>query len=83
MIEPGSGSGLRRENGFGGAGDAFYEALLAAHHGLSDAESAALDARLVLILANQVGDLAVLSEALRIGRATLMPSSDEPLGERA
>ena len=36
--------------------DAFYEAWVAAHEGLSEAASAELDARLVLLLANQVGD---------------------------
>jgi hypothetical protein len=66
---------LRREDNFGGDADSFYEALLRAHEGLSDAESAALDARLVLILANQVGDLAVLREALAAARASLAPSS--------
>ncbi len=64
---------LRREDGFGGSADAFYELLLRAHSGLDDAESAALDARLVLILANQVGDLAVLAEALEAARASLSP----------
>ena len=44
--------------------DAFYEALIAAHEGLCDEESHALDARLVLILANQIGDLATLKAAL-------------------
>lgn len=64
--------GLRRDDNFAGEADAFYEALLAAHRGLSDADSAALDARLVLILANQVGDLAVLREALAEARGSLV-----------
>ena len=38
--------------------------LLAAHEGLTDDESAALNARLILILANHIGDRAVLTEAL-------------------
>lgn len=83
MTNPRPEGGLRRDDGFGGFGDAFYEALLAAHHGLSDAESAALDSRLVLILANEVGDLGVLREALRIGRASLGSPGDELSGERA
>ncbi len=41
-------------------GDDFYEALIAAHHGLSANDSARLNARLVLILANAIGDLATL-----------------------
>jgi hypothetical protein len=52
----------------GAAGDDFYAALMAAHEGLSFEESAALNARLVLILANQVGDLDVLRAALEAAR---------------
>ena len=40
--------------------DGFYAALLAAHEGLSEAQSADLNARLVLLLANQCADQAVL-----------------------
>ena len=46
--------------------DGVYEALIAAHDGLSTDESAAFNARLVLILANHVGDAQVLSEALKV-----------------
>jgi hypothetical protein len=48
----------------GSAGDDFYAALMAAHEGLSFEESAKLNARLVLVLANQVGDLKVLKKAI-------------------
>jgi hypothetical protein len=48
--------------------DGFYEAWLRAHEGLDDAESADLDARLVLLLANQVGDQAVLLECIAEAR---------------
>lgn len=48
--------------------DAFYAELLAAHRGLSEAESHALNARLVLILANHVGDLGALREALALAK---------------
>lgn len=48
--------------------DGFYAELLAAHGGLTEAESHALNARLVLILANHVGDREALSEALRLAR---------------
>jgi hypothetical protein len=51
--------------------DDFYQALIEAHAGLSDEQSAALNARLVLLLANQVGDLATLREAIAAARATL------------
>jgi hypothetical protein len=56
------------------APDDFYEALLDAHRDLSTAESHALNARLVLLLANHVGDLDVLREALRIARESAMPA---------
>lgn len=44
--------------------DEFYAELLTAHEGLSKAESDALNARLILLLANHIGDRAVLSQAL-------------------
>jgi hypothetical protein len=49
--------------------DDFYAALIAAHDGLDEAESHALNARLVLLLANHVGSLAVLREALAAARS--------------
>lgn len=52
------------------APDATYAALLAAHKGLSEAESQALNARLVLILMNHVGDGDTLAEALHLARST-------------
>lgn len=45
--------------------DDFYAELLAAHEGLEKADSDALNARLVLVLANHIGDKAVLSDAIR------------------
>jgi hypothetical protein len=53
------------------APDAFYEALIDAHSGLTEEQSAALNARLILLLANQVGDLATLKEAIAAARAAL------------
>ena len=44
--------------------DGFYDELIAAHEGLSKEESDALNARLILILANQIGDRSVLQEAI-------------------
>ncbi|MGI9509261.1 MAG: DUF2783 domain-containing protein [Geminicoccaceae bacterium] len=44
--------------------DDFYAGLLAAHEGLSEAETHALNARLLLILANHIGSGNVLAEAL-------------------
>ncbi|MGZ8254494.1 MAG: DUF2783 domain-containing protein [Burkholderiaceae bacterium] len=49
--------------------DDFYQALIDAHAGLSEQESAALNARLILLLANQVGDLATLKEAIAAAKA--------------
>ncbi|MDA7424789.1 DUF2783 domain-containing protein [Thalassococcus lentus] len=48
--------------------DGFYAELLDAHEGLTDDESAAFNARLILILANHIGERAVLSEALRTAK---------------
>ncbi|MGD9600926.1 MAG: DUF2783 domain-containing protein [Gammaproteobacteria bacterium] len=45
-------------------GDEFYARLVALHDGLSVEQSLLLDARLILLLANQVGDPAVLEEIL-------------------
>ena len=49
--------------------DEAYRQIIEAHRGLSEEDSAALDARLVLILANHIGDLDVLRAALRLARA--------------
>lgn len=62
---------LRRGDGFAGQGDEFYNELIATHEGLSDDDSAKLNARLVLLLANHVADLAVVREALSAARASL------------
>lgn len=53
----------------GAAGDDFYEALMEAHEGLDFEASAALNARLVLILANCVGDGQMLKAALEAAKA--------------
>ena len=50
--------------------DNFYEALLNAHQGLSLDASHALNARLVLLLADRVGSNQVLNEVLAAARAT-------------
>jgi hypothetical protein len=47
-----------------GDADGFYAALVAAHEGLTEAQSAELNARLVFLLANQVGDAAVLRDCV-------------------
>lgn len=48
--------------------DDFYAELLAAHEGLSKEDSDALNARLILTLANHIGDREVLSEAIRTAK---------------
>lgn len=58
--------------------DAFYEALLDTHAGLPTAESHALNARLVLLLANQIGDQGVLLSCLETARDTAAHRRNEP-----
>lgn len=48
--------------------DAFYHALVLAHEGLTDAQSADLNARLIFLLANQLGDQDVLMACLKAAR---------------
>ncbi len=55
--------------------DSFYEQLLDAHQGLSSAQSELFNARLILLLANQVGDGRVLQECLAAARIALAPAS--------
>jgi Protein of unknown function (DUF2783) len=50
------------------APDDFYEALINAHQDLTIKESQAFNARLVLLLANQIGALPVLLEALQAAK---------------
>jgi Protein of unknown function (DUF2783) len=53
--------------------DDFYQTLIDAHIGLTDEQSAALNARLVLLLANQIGELSTLRQAIAAARASLDP----------
>jgi len=46
------------------APDDFYERLIATHRGLTDAQSALVNAKLILLLANHIGDADVLAEAM-------------------
>jgi anthranilate phosphoribosyltransferase len=61
---------LRREPNVADT-DALYTAIVEAHAGLTEAESAALNARLILLLANHVGDLAVVREAIATARKSI------------
>lgn len=63
----------------GKRGDDVYAALMEAHQGLTDEAGARLNARLVLLLANQIGDADIVLEAIaraREGKArSLEPDS--------
>ena len=50
--------------------DTFYEQLLDAHAGLSREQSELLNARLILLLANQVGDAKLLRECIAAAQKT-------------
>ena len=49
--------------------DGFYEELIDGQRGLNEEQAELMTSRLVLILANHIGDRAVLSEALQLARA--------------
>ena len=49
-------------------GDDFYEAVIDTHRDLTDEQSSLVNARLVLLLSNHIGDLSVLREAMHIAR---------------
>lgn len=60
--------------------DDLYEILLEAHRGLSDDQAWRVTAKIALLLANHVGDAAVVREAARLARAAAEPAeptSDE------
>jgi hypothetical protein len=50
--------------------DETYARLIATHDGLTEAESHALNARLILIPMNHIGDEATLAEAMRLARSS-------------
>ncbi len=52
------------------APDAFYQALIDAHQDLSDEQSREMNTALILVLSNHIGDMAVLTEALAVARAS-------------
>lgn len=53
------------------AGDDFYEALIDTHRDLTDEQSEQVNARLVLLLANHIGDIGVLRQAMALARQGL------------
>jgi hypothetical protein len=52
-------------------GDDFYEALIDTHRDLTDEQSALVNAKLVLLLSNHIGDTTVLREAMQIARQSV------------
>jgi Protein of unknown function (DUF2783) len=67
---------LSTRSNFAKPDDAF-RAVVEAHRGLSEAESADLDAALVLILANHIGDIAVLREAIALARCRMIETGQQ------
>ena len=63
------------EDRLGANGDDFYVALLDAHSGLSEADSTRLNARLILLLANEVGDIDRLKRVIGQARSGLGAST--------
>jgi hypothetical protein len=67
---------LSTSSNFAKPDDAF-RMVVEAHRGLSDAQSADLDAALVLVLANHIGDLEVLREAIELAKRRLVDGSQQ------
>jgi hypothetical protein len=57
--------------------DDAFRAIVEAHRGLTEAQSADLDAALVLILANHIGDLGLLSEAIELAKRRMLETSQQ------
>lgn len=57
--------------------DDAFRAVVEAHRGLNDAQSADLDAALVLILANHIGDIEVLREAIALAKRRVIDASQQ------
>ncbi|MBF6616451.1 DUF2783 domain-containing protein [Pollutimonas thiosulfatoxidans] len=72
-------SQLHTESRFASPDD-FYEQLIDAHRDLTTEQSHALNAALVLLLANHIGDLDIVGEALNHARATLQDLPNTPSG---
>jgi len=57
--------------------DDAFRAVVEAHRGLSEEQSADFDAALVLILANHIGDIEVLREAITLARRRMLDASQQ------
>lgn len=53
--------------------DDFYERLIETHRGLSDEQSRDVNCKLVLLMANHIGDMDILTEAMTLSREGLLP----------
>jgi hypothetical protein len=60
------------------APDDFYERLIATHRGLTDDQSALVNAKLILLLANHIGDPDVLAQAMAAAREGIGARSEAP-----
>jgi hypothetical protein len=58
--------------------DAFYQALIDMHQGLSPADSQLVNAKLILLLANQIGDMKVLRAAMALARTDIGAAPGDP-----
>jgi uncharacterized protein DUF2783 len=67
---------LSTNSNFAKPDDAF-RAVVEAHRGLSDEQSADLDAALVLILANHIGDLDVLNDAIVLAKRRMVATAQQ------
>ena len=56
-------------------GDDFYEALIDTHRDLTDEQSALVNAKLIVLLSNHIGDIKILREAMALARADIAPNA--------
>jgi hypothetical protein len=63
-------SNLITDNNFSQPDD-FYEALISVHSDLTPEQSEALNARLVLLMANHIGDLSIINQAITLARTSI------------
>jgi hypothetical protein len=68
QLQPNFGEAGRRALRDYSPGDDFYQLLIDTHRDLSDEQSVLVNAKLVLLLANHIGDLALLREAMALAR---------------
>lgn len=61
---------MARNDNLGSEGDATYTLLMQAHEGLSTEESHALNARLILLMMNEIGDKATIRDLIADAKHT-------------